>query len=107
MATKRKLLFSLILLVEALVIAFTLMQRFPPSNDDYSYLYQAKIFASGKIYASRRVAWQTITDVGFQSIRRAGLFSLHLVRGSESRGSLIRYLVPSLYFSFCDMWSSR
>ena len=51
MATKRKLLFSLILLVEALVIAFALMQRSPPSGDDYSYLYQAKLFASGKMYA--------------------------------------------------------
>jgi hypothetical protein len=51
MATKRKLLFSLILLIEALVIAFALMQRSPPSGDDYSYLYQAKLFASGKLYA--------------------------------------------------------
>lgn len=51
MATKRKLLFSLILLIEALLIAFALMQRFPPSGDDYSYLYQAKLLASGKIYA--------------------------------------------------------
>jgi hypothetical protein len=49
--TKRKLLFSLILLIEALLIAFALMQRFPPSGDDYSYLYQAKLFASGKMYA--------------------------------------------------------
>jgi hypothetical protein len=49
--TKRKLLFSLIFLLEALIIAFALLQRFPPTGDDYSYLYQAKLFASGKIYA--------------------------------------------------------
>ena len=49
--TKRKLLFSLIFLLEALLIVFALLQRFPPSGDDYSYFYQAKLFASGKIYA--------------------------------------------------------
>jgi hypothetical protein len=47
----RKLSFSLIFLLEALIIAFGLLQRFPPSGDDYSYLYQAKLFASGKIHA--------------------------------------------------------
>src|SRR5260370_16986487 len=51
MAKKKKFLFSLVLFLEALVIAFVLMQRFPPSGDDYSYLYQAKLFASGKMYA--------------------------------------------------------
>jgi hypothetical protein len=51
MTTKRILLFSAIFLVEALLIAFVLLQRFPPSGDDYSYLYQAKLFASGKMYA--------------------------------------------------------
>jgi hypothetical protein len=51
MTTKRKLLFSLVLLLEALLIALALTQRFPPSGDDYSYLYQAKLLASGKICA--------------------------------------------------------
>ncbi len=48
---ERKLLFSLIFLLEALLIVFALLQRFPSSGDDYSYFYQAKLFASGKIYA--------------------------------------------------------
>jgi hypothetical protein len=51
MMTKRKLLFSLVFLLEALLIAFALTQRSPPSGDDYSYLYQAKLLASGKMYA--------------------------------------------------------
>ncbi len=51
MATNKKFLFSLVLFLEALVIAFALMERFPPSGDDYSYLYQAKLFASGELYA--------------------------------------------------------
>src|SRR5882762_7328212 len=51
MATKQKFLFSFVLFLEALVIAFVLMDRFPPSGDDYSYLYQAKLFASGELYA--------------------------------------------------------
>jgi hypothetical protein len=48
---KLKLLFSLVVLVEALLIAFALVQRYPTSGDDYSYLYQAQLFASGKMYA--------------------------------------------------------
>jgi len=51
MTTKLKLLFSLVLLLEALLISFALIQRFPPSGDDYSYLYEAKLLASGKTYA--------------------------------------------------------
>ena len=51
MTTKIKLLFSLVVLVEALFIAFVLAQRSPMSGDDYSYLYQAQLFASGKMYA--------------------------------------------------------
>jgi len=51
MAANQKFLFSLVLFLEALVIAFALMHRFPPSGDDYSYLYQAKLFASGELYA--------------------------------------------------------
>jgi hypothetical protein len=51
MSVRRILLISAIFLVEALLIVFVLFQRFPPSGDDYSYLYQAKLFASGKMYA--------------------------------------------------------
>ncbi len=51
MASNRKLQFCVVLLIEALLICTALLQRFPPSGDDYSYLYQAKLFASGKIYA--------------------------------------------------------
>jgi hypothetical protein len=51
MSVRRILLVSAIFLVEALLIAFALMQQFPPSGDDYSYLYQANLFASGKMYA--------------------------------------------------------
>src|SRR5262249_4831087 len=35
----------------ALLVYFILAQQFPLSGDDYSYLYQAKLFASGKLYA--------------------------------------------------------
>jgi hypothetical protein len=38
-------------LVAALLVYFVLAQQFPISGDDYSYLYQAKLFASGKMYA--------------------------------------------------------
>lgn len=51
MTTKRILLFSAIFLVEALIVYFFLAQRSPLSGDDYSYLYQAKLFASGRLYA--------------------------------------------------------
>lgn len=48
---KKKLLISAIFLLEALFVYFVLTQRYPISGDDYSYLYQAKLFASGKLYA--------------------------------------------------------
>lgn len=51
MPITRKLLFSATFLLLALLIYFVLTQRFPISGDDYSYLYQAKLFASGKLYA--------------------------------------------------------
>jgi hypothetical protein len=47
----RKLLVSAIFLFAALLVYFVLTQRFPISGDDYSYMYQAKLFASGKLYA--------------------------------------------------------
>jgi hypothetical protein len=46
-----KLLFSVVFLLEALVLYFALTQQFPISGDDYSYMYQAKLFAAGKLYA--------------------------------------------------------
>src|SRR5205085_7493720 len=51
MSVRRILLIAAIFLVEALFVHFLLAQRFPLSGDDYSYLYQAKLFASGKLYA--------------------------------------------------------
>src|SRR5207237_4979878 len=51
MSVRRILLIAAIFLVEALLVHFVLAQRFPLSGDDYSYLYQAKLFASGKLYA--------------------------------------------------------
>lgn len=51
MLVTRKLLVPAIFLVEALFVYFILTQRYPISGDDYSYLYQAKLFASGKLYA--------------------------------------------------------
>jgi hypothetical protein len=48
---EKKLLVSAIFLVEALFVYFVLTERYPISGDDYSYLYQAKLFASGKLYA--------------------------------------------------------
>jgi hypothetical protein len=48
----QKLLASAIFLLAALLVYFVLAQRFPISGDDYSYIYQAKLFASGKLYAA-------------------------------------------------------
>jgi hypothetical protein len=39
------------LVVQALLVYFVLAQQFPLSGDDYSYLYQAKLFAADKLYA--------------------------------------------------------
>ncbi len=46
-----RLLASAIFFVAALLVYFVLAQQFPISGDDYSYLYQARLFASGKMYA--------------------------------------------------------
>lgn len=51
MPVTRKLLFPTIFFFEALFVYFILTQRYPISGDDYSYLYQAKLFAAGKLYA--------------------------------------------------------
>src|SRR6058998_2188307 len=42
---------SATLLVPTLLVYFVMAQRLPMTADDYSYLYQAKLFASGKLYA--------------------------------------------------------
>lgn len=51
MPTAQKILVSAIFLFEALFIYFFVTQRYPISGDDYSYLYQAKLFAHGKLWA--------------------------------------------------------
>src|SRR5580700_9324273 len=51
MPIMQKLVVSATFLLLALFVYFVLTQRFPTSGDDYSYLYQAKLFASGKLYA--------------------------------------------------------
>jgi hypothetical protein len=51
MPITQKLVVSATFLLSALLVYFVLTQRFPISGDDYSYLYQAKLFASGKLYA--------------------------------------------------------
>lgn len=51
MSVTRKLLVSAIFLLEALAIYFFLTQQYPISGDDYSYRYQSKLFASGKLWA--------------------------------------------------------
>jgi len=52
MPETQKLWVSAIFLFEALFVYFILVQRYPVSGDDYSYLYQAKLFAAGKLYAT-------------------------------------------------------
>src|SRR6266446_3601486 len=51
MPITQKLVVSATFLLSALLVYFVLTQRFPISGDDYSYLYQANLFASGKLYA--------------------------------------------------------
>jgi hypothetical protein len=51
MPVTQKLVVSAIFLLQALLVYFVLAQQFPLSGDDYSYLYQAKLFAAGKLYA--------------------------------------------------------
>jgi len=46
---------SATLLVPTLLVYFVMAQRLPMTADDYSYLYQAKLFASGKLYAQDRL----------------------------------------------------
>jgi hypothetical protein len=51
MSATRKLIVSAVFLIEALFVYFVVTQRYPISGDDYSYLYQAKLFAAGKLWA--------------------------------------------------------
>jgi hypothetical protein len=51
MSATRKLIISAAFFFEALLVYFVLTQRYPISGDDYSYLYQAKLFAAGKLWA--------------------------------------------------------
>jgi hypothetical protein len=51
MKTHAKLLISATVFLEALLLYFCLTGPFPPSGDDYSYLYEAKLLAAGKLYA--------------------------------------------------------
>jgi hypothetical protein len=48
---KRRLLLSLVSLLQTLLVYNVVAQRFPLSGDDYSYLYQANLFAHGQIAA--------------------------------------------------------
>ena len=40
---------SAIVLLQSLLIYVFVAQPFPLSGDDYSYLYQARLFAAGKL----------------------------------------------------------
>jgi hypothetical protein len=51
MSVAKKMAVSALFLLSALLVYFFLTQQYPISGDDYSYLYQAKLFASGKLYA--------------------------------------------------------
>ena len=46
-----RLLISSLILLQSLLIYVFVAQRFPLSGDDYSYLYQARLFADGRLYA--------------------------------------------------------
>lgn len=48
---KFRLLVATVVFVQALLIYHFVAQRFPLSGDDYSYLYQARLFAAGRLYA--------------------------------------------------------
>jgi hypothetical protein len=51
MLVAQKLLLSSVVLIEGLIVYFGVTYQYPPSGDDYSYLYQAKLFAQGKVFA--------------------------------------------------------
>src|SRR5690242_17487474 len=45
------LLLSTLSLLQSLLVCFVLTRRFPSSGDEHSYLFQARLFASGQMYA--------------------------------------------------------
>jgi hypothetical protein len=51
MSVTKKIIVSTVFFIEALLVYFVLTQRYPISGDDYSYLYQAKLFANGELWA--------------------------------------------------------
>jgi hypothetical protein len=51
MSTTKKIIVSGVFFIEALFVYFVLAQRYPISGDDYSYLYQAKLFAGDNLWA--------------------------------------------------------
>ena len=50
-ASVRRAILASVLLAESLLAFFLLARRSPVSGDDYAYLFQAELFASGKLYA--------------------------------------------------------
>jgi hypothetical protein len=50
-ASVRRAILASVLLAESLLAFFLLFRRSPVSGDDYAYLFQAELFASGKLYA--------------------------------------------------------
>lgn len=48
---RRSLFFAAIVLLECLLAHFVLAQRSPVSGDDFAFLYQARLFASGRLTA--------------------------------------------------------
>jgi hypothetical protein len=51
MSLTRKVVVSAIFFIEALCVYFFVTERYPISGDDYSYLYQANLFAAEKRWA--------------------------------------------------------
>src|SRR5215831_15306286 len=51
MGVIRRALLAATLVIPALLVSFLMAQRLPMAGDDYAYMYQAKLFASGRLYA--------------------------------------------------------
>ena len=51
MRARQRLLLASLFLAQALFAYACVAQRYPISGDDYSYLYQAELFAQGRLYA--------------------------------------------------------
>ena len=59
-ASVRRTILACVLLAECLPVFFLLARRSPVSGDDYAYLFQAELFASGKLYAESPLYARTI-----------------------------------------------